>query len=102
MRAFSLDSGVLLYLLLGFLLRQLVSWSFPFVVRLTTTRLLIGGDSSKVCSPNIFKVNIDIFFPECIFKEALVDGFMTRVSGHGQVGKEYEGGHRTGNEVGGE
>ena len=27
---------------------------------------------------------------------------MTGVSGHGQIGEEYEGGHRTRNEVGGE
>jgi len=35
----------------------------------------------------------DCFLPEIAFKEALVDRFLTRVSGQQEVGEEDDGGH---------
>jgi len=63
--------------------------------------LLVGVEAAKVGSPDVTDFSHDILKDKCvgkvilksIFKEALVDGFLTRISGQQKVGEEYEGGH---------
>jgi len=98
-RALALDSGVPLNLWL--LLRRLVSRSFPFIVCSPFAGLLGMVETTEACCPDIADLldngsqvhTCDGFLPEIAFKEALVDRFLTRVSGQQEVGKENDGGH---------
>jgi len=99
-RALALDSGVLLNLWLLFLLR-LVSWSFSLIIHSPFAGLLGMVETTEARCPDITDLldnssqvhTCDCFLPEIVFKEALVDRFLTRVSGQREVGEEDDGGH---------
>ena len=63
--------------------------------------LYIGWEASEASSPdipNLFHQVLNFeglkgFFLEGTFEESLVYRFLTRVSGHREVGKEYDGQH---------
>jgi len=99
-RAFALDSSVLLNLHLLLLLLRMCQ-SLPFPICSTLVGLLGFVEAAKAGSPDIMDSSHDVlqnkgcggFILERAFKEALVDGFLTRVSGQPEVGEKDDGGH---------
>jgi hypothetical protein len=100
-RTLALDSGVPLNLWLLFLL-LFISRSFAFVVCGSSAWLLVQMNTSEACSPDITNglhevskaEGGDDIVLESGLKEALVDRFLTRVSGQQKVGEEDDSGHR--------